>query len=290
MGIALACHSAAAQRVYDMAEKIRPGTFSQLQNMDKAELSITKNAQPCLFCVDLAAAEALCENGIVPDMVAGFSLGEIPALAFTGIVSWEEAFKLVLTRANEMQACAEETQGGMAAILGLDAHKVEEICRKTGAFPANYNCPGQIVIAAENEALQLAAQAVKEAGGKVMLLNVSGAFHTPYMQKAADALKMQLKTCTLSEPEIPLYSNVTGEIYRAPYAELIANQATSSVRFQSIVENMAANGVDTFIEVGIGKTLCGLIQKTIKDAQTLSVTDVQSLEGAIAMLKGENHA
>ena len=290
MGVALAHHSAAARKVYDMAEKIRQGTFAQLENADKAELSITKNTQPCLFCVDLAAAEALKENGIVPDMAAGFSLGEIPALAFTGVLSHEEAFKLVLTRANEMQLCAEETEGGMAAVLGLSTDRVEEICEKTGAFPVNYNCPGQIVVAAKKECLPLMVQAVKEAGGRAMLLNVSGAFHTPYMQKAAKALKKQLETCTLHAPEIPLYSNVTGEVYQQPYAELIASQAASPVRFQNIVENMAANGVDTFIEVGIGKTLCGLIQKTIKDARTLSVTDVESLNMAITMLKGENHA
>lgn len=291
MGAALAAKSAAAKKVYDMAELIRPGTFAQIQNADKAELSLTINTQPCLFCVDLAAAEALRARGIIPDRAAGFSLGEIPALAFTGVLPFETAFKLVITRAKEMQRCAEETQGGMAAVLGLSDVQVEAACQSVpGVYAVNYNCPGQVVVAGPKDALASATGAIKALGGRVMPLNVSGAFHTPYMQRAADALKAQLTAENISMPHISLYSNVTGERYQPPYEDLIARQAASPVRFAKTIENMAVAGVDTFIEVGVGKTLCGLIQKTVKGVRTFAVTDPESLEETVLQVNGEKHA
>lgn len=291
MGLALAAHSAAAKRVYEMAEALRPGTLAQLRDAGQAELNATVNAQPCLFCVGLAAAEALRSRGVAPDMVAGFSLGEIPALAFAGVLSAESAFRLVLARAGAMQACAEEHEGGMAAVLGLSNERVESICESVpGVYPANYNCPGQLVISGLKDALPAALKAVRAAGGRALPLNVSGAFHTPYMERAAAALAERLSGETLRAPAVHLYANATGEAYQPPYEHLIAGQVTSPVRFQTIIENMAARGVTAFIEVGVGRTLCGLIQKTIGDARTFAVTDPKSLEDAILFAHGECNA
>ena len=148
MGKSLYEHSAAAKNVFDTAESIRPGTKNQCFSGTLEEISITKNTQPCLFCVDLAAAEALREAGITPDMTAGFSLGEVAAVTFAGIFTTEEGFSLVTKRGEAMQAAAEQADSAMAAVLKLPNEKVEELCRMhQSVFPVNYNCPGQLVVA-----------------------------------------------------------------------------------------------------------------------------------------------
>lgn len=289
MGQALAAQSEAAARVYAMADAIRPGTQRQCAEAGKEELNQTLNTQPCLFCVDLAAAEALRARGVQPDAVAGFSLGEIPALAFAGMIDAEAAFRLVCVRAEAMQACAEETDGGMVAAMGLNNEAVEALCRELGGvYPVNYNCPGQLVIAGAREKLPGLLDALKRAGGKGITLPVSGAFHSPYMEAARDALRVHLDSVILRTPSMPVYANVTGEPYAAPYADLIAAQVVSPVRWQQTIQRMADNGVDTFIEVGIGKTLCGLIRKTLPEATVLRVEDPESLEQTIRVLNGED--
>ena len=148
MGKSLYEHSAAAKNVFDTAESIRPGTKNQCFSGTLEKISITKNTQPCLFCVDLAAAEALREAGITPDMTAGFSLGEVAAVTFAGIFTTEEGFSLVTKRGEAMQAAAEQADSAMAAVLKLPNEKVEELCRMhQSVFPVNYNCPGQLVVA-----------------------------------------------------------------------------------------------------------------------------------------------
>ncbi len=287
MGLSLAETNEAAAHVFDMAEAVRPGTLAQCAGDVPGALDSTLNVQPCLFVTDLAAAAALHSRGIVPDVVAGFSLGEIPALAFAGVMDMEAAFRLVLIRAEAIQKCAEANPGGMAAVLGLDAAAVEAACEATGAYPVNYNCPGQIVIAGTAETLARAAGALKQAGGRVMPLKVSGAFHAPYMAEAEAALAAHLAGEPLSPPRVPLFSNVTGLPYEPPYAPLIARQAASPVRFMDTLLRMADMGVTAFVEVGVGATLSGLVRKTVPGALALSVEDPESLEKALDALAGQ---
>ena len=193
MGRALYETSPAARAVFDMADSIRPGTSRQCWEGSPEELAVTVNTQPCLFTVDLACGEALREAGVTPQAVAGFSLGELAALAFSGMLDREDAFRLVCRRAELMQQCAEETKGSMAAVLKLPFEQVAAICASfDNAYPVNYNCPGQLVVAAAAEQMDGIVAAVKAAGGKCVPLAVSGAFHSPFMAQASAEMAKEL--------------------------------------------------------------------------------------------------
>lgn len=287
MGKELYEDSAAAKRVFDRAEEIRPGTIEQCFFGKKEELRETKNTQPCLYCTSLAAAAALEEAGIYSQALAGFSLGEVSALAFSGAVSAEDGFRLVCTRANLMQDASEQEQSSMAAVLGMGNEAVEELCLKfKRIYPVNYNCPGQLVVAGAQEELFAFRQEVKAAGGKAVPLAVSGAFHTPFMAEAAKEFGEELKNYSFEEPEIPLYSNYTAKLYgQDDPRELLGRQIENPVRWQQIVERMLASGVDTFIEVGPGKSLCGMIAKISPEAVVYNVEDKASLEFTVRSVK-----
>jgi [acyl-carrier-protein] S-malonyltransferase len=271
-----------------MAERIRPGTTQQCFTGTKEELTETKNTQPCMFCVELAAAAALREQGIEADALAGFSLGEISALAWSGAVSLEEGFRLVTRRGELMQQASEEAESGMIAVMKLAPEQVEEICGQFNrVYPVNYNCPGQIVVSGAAEEMDGVKEAVKAAKGRAVPLAVRGAFHSPFMASAAEGLQETLKDYTFQQPRVPLYSNYTAQPYEGDFRQLLSKQVVSPVRWQTIVENLIAAGVDTFIEVGPGKTLCGLIQKTSKEVRTFHVEDEDTLKATVAALKGE---
>lgn len=287
MGKSLYETSRAARRVMDAAEAIRPGTLSMCFEGDASSLSQTVNTQPCLYMVDYACAEALREEGVEPDCVAGFSLGEIAAAAFAGMMSFEEGMRLVMRRAQLMHQCAGKYPGGMAAILRLQPDKVLEVCsRFEAAWPVNYNCPGQIVVACAQDSLEQLMAEVRAEGGRAMKLNVSGAFHSPCMQEAADGLAAYLQEHPLKMPRIPVYANRTARPYEGDLNALMARQAASPVRWQQSVENMKADGVSTFVEVGAGKTLSGLIGKTDASLLTANVSDEESLKMCLETLKG----
>lgn len=287
MGKSLYSVSTAARAVFDMADSVRPGTSAQCFEGTAEELAQTENTQPCLFCVDLAAAGALEENGIKADFAAGFSLGEIPALAFSGILSDEETFRLVIKRGLLMGRAAKSREGSMAAVLKLSNEEVEELCKGyENVYPVNYNCPGQLVVAGDKAELEAFCGAVSEKRGRAKMLSVSGAFHTPFMESAALGLEEELKSYNLKKPSVEIYSNVTALPYGENAVELIVNQVKSPVRWQSIAENLIERGVDTFIEVGAGKTLSGLIKKINKDVCVLNVEDAESLENTIRIMKG----
>lgn len=285
MGKSLYEHSPAAAKVFQTADRLRRDTSVQCFTADKEILSETINTQPCLFCVDLAAAEALKENGIQPDMIAGFSLGEIPALAFSGALSVEDAFTLVCRRAEFMEACTKETKGAMAAVLGLDAPQVEALCQKAGkVYPVNYNGDTQIVAAGDPAGIEQLAVLVKEAGGKSRMLAVSGAFHSPFMDQAAEQMAEYIKALSFRTPDIALYANVTAKPYTEK--ELIAQQINHPVRWTQTIRQMIEDGADTFIETGAGKVLTGLIKKISKDVKVLHVEDKETLEEVLADVKG----
>lgn len=287
MGKELTEVSAAAKKVFDTADAIRPGTSEMCFHGTQEELSITINTQPALFCADLAAAEALREAGIQPDYCAGFSLGELAALTFAGSMTAEEGFQLVCRRAELMQKAGTDHPGAMAAVLKLSNDAVESICAEVGGdlWPVNYNCPGQVSVAGSKEKIAELSPAVTAKKGRCVPLAVSGAFHSPYMQSAADGLREYLADKTLKTPEIPVYANLTAAPYGETVAETLAAQCCNPVRWQQTLEALRAEGVDTFVEVGCGKTLAGLVKKTFSDVRIFNVENAETLKAAIDALK-----
>ena len=279
MGKELYDCSPAAKSVYDMADSIREGTSSQCFEAKQEVLNRTVNTQPCVFTADLAAAAAVAEKGIKPDYVAGFSLGEIAALGFSGILSYEDAFRLVCKRGELMDKAAQENKGAMVAVLKLTPEKVEEIAgRFENTFPVNYNSPIQTVVATTEENADALMDAVKEEKGRAVKLAVSGAFHSPFMSSAAKGLCEYLQDKELNAPSMPIYSNFTAQPYADDYKALITAQVENPVQWQKTVENLIEQGVDTFIEVGVGKTLSGLIKKINKDVTVYNVEDKATLD------------
>ncbi len=281
MGKELYDSSPAAKAVFDMADSVRAGTSEQCFSGEKEVLNRTVNTQPCVFAVDLAAAAAVCEKGIRPDCVAGFSLGEIAALGFSGVLSYEAAFELVCRRAELMDKASCERKGTMVAVVKLPPEKVEEIAsRFEDTYPVNYNSPAQTVVATSEENADALCEAVKAEKGRGVKLAVSGAFHSPFMNSAAEGLGEYLENAVLSEPDIPLYSNVTAKPYGSgdDYKSLIKAQVINPVQWQKTVENMIADGVDTFIEVGVGKTLANLIKKINGDVKVFNVENKETLD------------
>lgn len=288
MGKELTEVSPAAKAIFDLADNIRPGTSQQCFSGTKEELTITSNTQPDMFAVEVAAANALLEAGIVPDMLAGFSVGEISALGFSGAVSVEDAFRLVCRRGELMQDASNEVSTGMAAVVKLSPEKVEELAAAAEqVYPVNYNSAAQTVCAGLSSSMADFRASVKAAGGRAIPLKVAGAFHSPFMHSAAVGLVEVLAPMEFGEPKYTLYSNVTAEPYEAgKYKELLSRQVENPVRWQSIVENMAAAGVDTFIEVGPGNTLTGLIKRILPNVTALNVENAETLQAAIAAVKG----
>jgi [acyl-carrier-protein] S-malonyltransferase len=287
MGKSLWETSQAAKQVFAVADQLRPGTSTQCFEGSSEELSVTINTQPCMFCVDLAAAVALEEAGIHADMAAGFSLGEVAALTWGGAFSLEDGFSFVCSRAEAMQQAAEENPGSMAAVLKLSNEQVEALCSEfTQVWPVNYNCPGQVSVAGEKEQLDAFLKKVAEAGGRGVPLAVSGGFHSPFMASAAEKLEKVIAPVEMKETKVPVYGNVMAAPYGENGKDLLVRQVKSPVRWQETLEAMAAQGVDTFLECGPGKTLCGLVKKTIKGAKVFQVENGEMVQAAVeALLK-----
>lgn len=287
MGKSLYEGSPAARKVFETADKIRPGTSAQCFTGTAEELSVTQNTQPCLYCVDLAAARALEEAGVAADFAAGFSLGEVAALTFAGVFSDEDGFAFVTKRGQAMEAAAGQTPGAMAAVLKLSNETVEQLCSEfSQVWPANYNCPGQLVVAGEKEELSRFCEKAAAAGGKAVPLAVSGGFHSPLMEPAAKELSPVLEQLAAAAPRLPVYANVNARPYDEETArELLLRQVKSPVRWQETLEALAAQGVDTFIECGAGKTLSGLVKKTLKGVTVLRVEDMETLKAAVEAVK-----
>lgn len=273
--------SAAARRVFDAADAIRPGTSKQCFEGTAEELSQTINTQPCVFCMDLAAAESLREAGLEPTAAAGFSLGEVAALTFAGAFHFETGFRLVCRRAEFMQQAAEQVDGAMVAVLKLTPEAVKELCERfPNTYPVNYNSAAQTVVALLKQNQEAFVKTVQEAGGRAVPLAVSGGFHSPFMDGAAAKLAEVLKDTEMNDPKIPVYANSTALPYGPEPKELLARQVNHPVLWQKTVQTMAENGVETAIEVGPGKTLCGLIKKTAPGIRLFNVETAAGLEAA----------
>lgn len=276
MGVDVIEASPAAAKVFAIADEVRPGTSEQCRSASKEELSQTENTQPCVFVHDLAAAAALRERGVVPAVCAGFSLGEVAALNFAGAFDTRAGFELVCERAALMAAAAERHPGGMRAVIKLDAAQVENLAAQAGedCWPVNYNSPQQTVVAGAPDALQTLDVLVKEAGGRAMKVAVSGAFHSPYMAEATCGLAAYIEAGHAPFPLlIPVMANMTAEPYPAdPQAasEVLANQVSHAVRWVDTLHALQDQGIDTFIEVGPGKTLSGLVKRTLSDVRVYS--------------------
>ena len=284
----------AAKAVFDAADAVRPGTTDQCLSGTKEELAQTINTQPCVFAADLACARALVARGVTPDVVAGFSLGEVAALTFAGAYSDEEGFELVCRRAELMADAAEKNPGAMRAVVKLDATTVERLASEAGdAWPVNYNSPLQTVVAGTPEACERLDLLVKEAKGRAMKVAVSGAFHSPFMADAERGLAAYLADGHApAQPSVTVLANRTGEAYPADEAarvELLSGQVANPVQWVRTLQNMAADGVDTFVEVGPGKTLTGLVSRTLENVTALPCETVEQLEAVLAALseKGE---
>lgn len=276
--------SESGKRVFDTVEALRPGLKDLCFSGNSDELSVTVNTQPALFAVDLACAAAIEEQGIVPDAVAGFSLGEIPALTFAGAFSYENGAELVMKRAALMQESSEKNPGAMAAVLKLDDEAVEGLCREIGdIYPVNYNSPGQLVCAGKKEKINILIKKAADTGGRALPLAVSGAFHCPFMDEAADGMAKYLEDKELGTFRFPVYSNAAAKPYGGK--ELISKQINSPVRWKEIVSEMISDGFDTFVEVGAGKTLSGLVKKIDRSVRIMNVQSYDDALKAAAEIK-----
>lgn len=277
--------SEAARAVYERLDKLRPETSAQCFEGSDEELMQTKNTQPCLYAVEAAAAAALAERGIRADMCAGFSLGEVAALSYSGAVDVETGFEIVCKRGELMQQAAEENPAAMAAVLKLPNEKVEEICAEIAdCYPVNYNCQGQITCAAAKDSMPELTAKVKEAGGRAIPLKVSGGFHSPFMKQAGEDFLAALEKYDFKAPETVLYSNLTALPYGEDMKAQLAAQITSPVLWEKLVLNMIEAGADTFVELGAGNTLVGLIGRIDKSVRTFCVSDLAGLEAAAQAL------
>ena len=264
----------AARQIFDLCDRIRPGTSVQCFTGTEWELKETKNTQPCLFAMELAAARALIDKGWGPDAAAGFSLGEVTAATICGIFDDETGFRLVCKRGELMQSEAEKFDTSMAAIVKLSPEQLQEICNQyPDIYPVNFNCPGQITVSGLSTQMPDFFADVKMAGGRAIPLKVKAAFHSPFMKKAAEAFADELAAVKVKRPAITLYANRTAEPYGDDIISLLSSQICNPIQWEKTIRNMMAAGVDNFIEIGPGHTLTNLIRRINADVKAVTVME-----------------
>ena len=293
MGKELANADERVREVFLQADGIRPETSDQCFFGADEVLNETKNTQPCLFAMEMAVAAALERAGVKADMAAGFSLGELSALTYGGLGDFDTMFRLVCRRGELMQEAAFAHPAAMAAVLKLSAEKVSELCAGfTEVYPVNFNCPGQVSVSGAREEMADFQAAVKNEGGRAMPLKVKGGFHSPFMKEASAAFRRELEGAQLSKTLIPVYANKTAKPYFADAAsqadakDLLASQIASPVQWERTVRNMIADGADTFVEIGPGETLCGMIKRIDGKVRTYAVSEPAGLEKVKAEVAG----
>lgn len=277
MGLDLYEKSALAQQLFEQANSILGFSITDIMFQGSAEaLKETKVTQPAVFLHSVILAKTLGDQ-FKPDMVAGHSLGEFSALVANGTLSFEDGLKLVSQRALAMQKACELTPSTMAAVLGLEDAIVEQVCANTEGIvvAANYNCPGQLVISGEIDAINRACEAMKEAGARrALVLSVGGAFHSPLMEPAREELAAAIENTHFSKPNCPIYQNVTASavINENEIKTNLISQLTAPVRWTQSVQQMITDGATLFTEVGPGNVLQGLVKKINREAQTAAAT------------------
>lgn len=271
-----------SREVYDWASENLNMDMKALCFEENDRLNITRYTQPALLATEIAMLKVIEAKGIFPAVTAGLSLGEYGALVAAKKMSWQDALRVIERRGLFMQE-AVPVGGAMSAVMGLDFEKVEEICRNTGGIvePANYNCPGQIVISGEAEAVEKAGAAIKAAGAKrVAPLKVSGPFHSSMLKGAGEQLKPELSKVTWMDSDIPYVSNTIAE----PVADssaiegLLVRQVSESVRWQQSVEKMIEMGVEVFVEIGPGKTLAGFLKRIDRKFPCITIETAEDLK------------
>lgn len=280
--------SVTAAEVFDKASKLLDIDMKALCFEENDLLDQTEYTQAALVTTCLAIAKVLDERGVKPDAAAGLSLGEYCAIAIAGGMSAEDAITTVRKRGILMQNAVPGGKGSMAAVLGMAAEEIEKVLSEIeGVSIANYNCPGQIVITGWKESVEKASEVLKEAGAKrVLPLNVSGPFHSPLLEEAGRELGSVLKNVELHPLNFPYVTNVTAQYVEdiSETKELLKQQVASSVRWQQSVERMIADGVDTFVEVGPGKTLAGFMRKIDKNVKVYNVGSWEDVDKVVSEL------
>ena len=277
-----------AKEMIDLAEKVSGIPMKELLFEENENINITKYTQIAMLADELAIWSVLREKGLESVVNAGLSLGEYAALVASGVMTPEDAFRVVAKRGEYMQE-AVPTGGAMTAVLGADTAVIEKICEETEGIVsiANYNCPGQIVITGEQQAVDAAAAALKEAGAKRCTpLNVSGPFHSAMLLPAGEKLAAELEHVEIHEIAVPYITNVTADYVTDPsqVKELLKKQISSSVRWQQSVERMIADGVEAFIEIGPKKSLCGFMKRIDKTVPAYHVDKVTDLDSVLSEL------
>lgn len=284
----------ACRKVFELASEASGLDVPALCFEENENINITEYTQICMLTAEAAILKALQEEGVTPDVTAGLSLGEYGALLTAGVLDWKDAFSLVRKRGIYMQE-AVPTGGAMAAVLGLAETAIEKACEETGGIVsiANYNCPGQIVITGEEAAVTAAGEKCKEAGAKrVVPLKVSGPFHSPMLKGAGEKLGEELVNVEIHDIAVPYIANVTADYVKstAEVKDLLRKQVSSSVRWQQSVQRMLGDGVDTFVEIGPGRTLTGFMKKISREAgveaEALCVSNIDKMEDFEKFMQG----
>ena len=270
-----------AKEIFELAGSVTGLDMKALIFEENEQLNVTEYTQIAMLATEVAIWKVLDGKGIKADVCAGLSLGEYGALAVSEVMELEDLFRVIRKRGIYMQE-AYPTGGAMMAVLGMEASKVEEICEATEGIVsiANYNCPGQIVITGQEQAVQSATEKLTQAGAKRCVpLKVSGSFHSSLLQGAGEKLFEELAPIAIRKPVIPYLSNVTADYVTEaePIKELLKKQVSSSVRFQQSAERMIRDGVDTFIEIGPGKTLSSFIRKVSRDVKVCNIDKFEDL-------------
>ncbi len=277
------------KKIFDKASGLLGFSMPELCFEKNDRLDITEYTQAAMVTAGIAMMRVLEEKGIKPDVAAGLSLGEYCALAAAGVMSDEDAICTVRQRGILMQEAVPVGEGAMAAILALDAAAIEAVTgTMEGVWIANYNCPGQIVISGKKAAVEEACEKLKAAGAKrALLLNVSGPFHSGMLTVAGEKLAQVLADVEIHTPRIPYVANVNAQFVTTaePVKDLLTRQVSSSVRWQQSVEAMINDGVDTFIEIGPGRTLAGFMKKISKEVKTMNVEKLEDIEKVAEALK-----
>ena len=271
-----------SKEMFELASKASGLDVPALCFEENEQINITEYTQIAMLAAEVAMLKAIEEKGLKPDVAAGLSLGEYGALAASGVMSAEDVFKIVRKRGIYMQE-AVPNGGAMVAVLGLDTAVIEKICEETEGCVsiANYNCPGQIVITGEEGAAQAAVEKLTAAGAKRCVpLKVSGPFHSSLLVGAGEKLAKELENVEICDIQIPYIANVTADYVKdkSEVKSLLEKQVSSSVKWQQTIEHMIADGVDTFIEIGPGKTLSGFMRKINKDMKVYNVEKVEDLD------------
>lgn len=283
------------RKIYETVKKLTGIDVAQISFEQEELLNQTKYTQICILTMSLAILEILNKNGIRAEVSSGLSLGEYSALIHSKAITFEDGVKLVQKRGEYMQNLVPDGEWLMAAILGMTESQVEEICRnvKSGlAVPVNYNCKGQIVISGDKEAIEEAEKIAKELGAKkVRILKTSGPFHTEKLLNASNALRKELNNLEIQEFETTVIKNLDGKAYTSQdnIKDILAKHITSPVRFSNGLQTMLDIGIDTFIEIGPGKTLSGFVKRMEpeKTVNILNINNVETLENTINFIKGE---